>query len=432
MDMSLLIITLSIIGAIIILVNPFIGLTTVVVLMPQSLLPAISSTVLGVFTLLTPIKLAGGLTFGVSLIRHIFEHKNWGFLKKPVVLFSIFFTVWIYVLGFIRPGSFTRETFTIFTSFLMFGFIIISLVTNLWRFRVIVWIALISTFIVSLKAIVNYYNFSSTIRISGSAYGPNELAVGLIPLLSLGFYNIFGEKKIVFKLFSSVIAIVIASALILTFSRAGIIGLFIMLLVASLRARHKMRAIFLLVICIFIMWRFMPPYGWERLRTTIVRFNNLEEVSNVDSTKRRFLLALAAWKMFLDYPFIGVGPGNYYYKCREYEPVYAGRAHSMYLEIMAEEGVIGIFLFLAILVSAWKLFRRLAKREEPFRSYASGLYVGFTGFLIASIFLHAQQEKAFWFILFLGVALEQIRTSGLSTYERRPFKNKLAISKRVK
>ena len=115
--------------------------------------------------------------------------------------------------------------------------------------------------------------------------------------------------------------------------------------------------------------------------------------------------------MFLEHPLVGVGVGNYYYECRKYAPIFAGRAHTTYLEIMAELGIIGIFLFLGILFSTFKTLKKIIRSNSPISGYARGLYIGLAGFLIAAIFLHAQQEKALWFVIFMAAALEQIAFS---------------------
>jgi O-antigen ligase len=74
----------------------------------------------------------------------------------------------------------------------------------------------------------------------------------------------------------------------------------------------------------------------------------------------------AAWRMFVDHPLLGVGPGNFGYAYYDYkivaEELYPslassearvtnyGEAHSDHLEILAETGIPGYALFLAALI----------------------------------------------------------------------------------
>jgi len=428
--MNIGIIITGIIGAIVILINPFIGLLAVVILIPQALIPAVGSSIFGIFTMATPIKLIGGLTFVSAFLRHISEGRKADFLRKPQVKFFIFFLVWVFISGFTQRGEFTRENFTVFTSFAIMGFIILSLVTDVKRFRWVLWAGLISVFIVSLQAVFRYSSFTEAVRIQGASYDPNYFALGLLPFLGITFYNIFVEKKMALKAFSLAITAIIAIALIVTFSRAGIVGLFGMLLIATIKAEKKFKAAFLLALCVVLLINVLPSSVWERFTKTKIEDKYIGDPT-IDSTTRRYLLAKAAWEMFLDNPLFGVGVGNYYWECGRYETVHAGRAHTTYLEVMAEMGIIGIFLFLGILFYTFKSLRKTMKSNFPLSSYAYGLYTGLAGFLIAALFLHAQQEKMLWFVVFMAVALERIDTQMSAEKEGRVAQMRRKKRKRV-
>jgi len=150
----------------------------------------------------------------------------------------------------------------------------------------------------------------------------------------------------------------------------------------------------------------MPDSVWERFEKT-----KIEDTydDTIGSTVRRYYLAMAAWEMFLDNPVFGSGPGDFYYNCRLYYPLKAGRAHTMYLEIMAEMGMIGIGLFLAVLFSSLRGSGRGIKYgEEGYGGYGRGLWLGLIGFMVSAFFLHAQQEKVLWLVVFLSLAIERL------------------------
>jgi len=403
---TLSIIIWGFIGGIVVLINPFLGLLAISALIPLSLLPPIANTFLGLFTMATPIKIMGAWTFVSSFVRHISTGKSWGFLKRPQIKFFLIFLLWIFISGLTQPCSFTRENFTAFTSYAVLGFIILSLVTNIKRVRWVIWLGLLCMFIVSLQAIFNYSSFQEAARMRGESYGPNYFAIGLLPFLGIAFYNIFVEKKKLLKTFSLIIAITIVTALIVTISRGGLIGLAGMFVIAAVAAKKKLKTFLFLAICATILINVMPAQVWERFERTKLEGPIGEET--VASTQRRFLLAKAGWQMFLAHPIFGVGVGNYYWECRNYQAISAGRAHNMYLEIMAELGIIGTFFFLGILFSTFKSLKKIINDRSPTSGYARGFYIGLAGFLIAAIFLHAQHEKVLWFVIFMAVALEQI------------------------
>ena len=177
--MLAVVIILGILGTGIILFNPFFGLVCTVALIPQSLLPALSNMLLGAFTLITPIKIVGGLTFLATFLKQMVGGKSWSFMGTSGFRWYVVFLIYVFINGFAMPSAFTRESFTAYSSFAMLGFCILALVNTPARAKKLVWAALISVWIVSLNSIYNYFSGSSMARMSGGAYGPNEFAIGI-------------------------------------------------------------------------------------------------------------------------------------------------------------------------------------------------------------------------------------------------------------
>ena len=403
--MIALIIILGVAGAGIILINPFFGLLCTAALIPQSLLPAISNMLLGAFTLITPIKLVGGFTFLATFLKQIFGGKSWDFMRTGGFRWYLVFLAYVFVNGFAMPSAFTRESFTVYTSFAMLGFCILALVNTPARAKKLVWAALVSVWLVSLNSIYNYLSGASMARMSGGAYGPNEFAIGILPFIGLSFYAIFSQKKMFLKLLLSMIALTLTVALILTQSRGGLAGFVGMSLFSVFRAKRKFLSIIFIIILGLALANFLPQDFYERIEKTRLE-NTYDEA--IGSTVRRYYLARAAWEMYLDNPIFGMGLGNYYYNCRLYYPLVAGRAHNMYLEIMAEMGTVGILLFMSVILSAYKSINRIIRSDTDLSPYGRGLFIGLTGFLVSAVFLHAQTDKSLWLSIFLAFALARM------------------------
>ncbi len=400
-------IVVGLIGTFIIFVNPFFGLILTTIMLPQALLQAITSRFLGFISMGTPIKLIGGITFVATFIKIISERRTSSFLNINTIKLFMIFLIWIYISGFTQVGAFTRSNFTVFTSMAIFGFIILALVNTLSRFRIILLVALMATFLSSLSAVLGFSS-SQDVRMSGSYYGPNEYAILLLPMLAFSFYIAFSTRNRSGRFYLYIIGGILILAVISTLSRGGIVGLGTMTLIASCRAKKKIRAWLLVLVAALVFINFMPQSLRSRFNKTRVEDKYTGE-GDVDSTTRRYNLALAAWRMFLEHPIAGWGIGNYYYNCSNYAFVSPGRAHNMYLEVMAELGIIGIILLLAIIFSTLRILNRISKLNiKPFSIYASGLYIGLIGFCAAAFFLHAEQEKILWFTIFMTVALSNI------------------------
>ena len=123
---------------------------------------------------------------------------------------------------------------------------------------------------------------------------------------------------------------------------------------------------------------------------------------------------------------MGAGPGmgpKYY---QEYAPLVGGkvraqerRAHSLYLELAAETGVVGLFAFLLVIVMVLhpldEARRRTRYSDRKLWGLLCGLELAMLVFLTTSVFLHAAYIRYCWLLLALSVAaalLPQRRTRG--------------------
>lgn len=113
----------------------------------------------------------------------------------------------------------------------------------------------------------------------------------------------------------------------------------------------------------------------------------------------------AAWAMWTDHPWLGVGIGNY-------EPVYAryavpqwplplGHAHNYYLNIAAEAGVFGLLAFLLLwggaLAEAWRASRRAV-------AWNWGVALGVLGVLV-HVSVHNLVDDLFVHGMYLQLAI---------------------------
>jgi O-antigen ligase len=412
-------IIVGIISTIGIFINPIFGLVLTVILIPISTQLTLGGSFLGIFSMVTPIKIIGSLTFISTLIHYGAKKSVWDLLKKPQIRYFLLFLAWIFISGFTQPGFASRENFTIFISNAMLGVIILILVRDIKKLRLVLWLIIITILIICTQAVLSYTGIK---RAGGTGYGPNEFAIMILPFIAVTFYMVSAEKNKMLKFILLGIMAIIFFALFSTVSRGGIVGLGGMLLISTFKAKKKILAIISVCIMVFLFINVMPQNLRERFGKTQVTAKYGTGDGDIDSTTRRYNLSLAAWRMFRAHPIFGVGVGNYFYQNRDYVPVSPGRAHNMYLEMMAELGIIGIILFLSVIFYTFRSLNRIIKTNSKLNGYAKGFYVGLAGFLIAGVFLHAQTDRILWFFIFISVALEQIYLKEKINRKRQPTK----------
>ena len=135
---------------------------------------------------------------------------------------------------------------------------------------------------------------------------------------------------------------------------------------------------------------------------------------------------LAAWRVFCDHPIIGVGPGQF---ASVYSVQYMNdpdialrriarnrRAHTLYFELMAETGLVGFTLFMAIiawtLVRLWQRRRAWRQRDPELANLALACWLGLLCYLGTGVFLQLSFQRYYWLQLALAGAVVHVLGCG--------------------
>jgi len=256
-------------------------------------------------------------------------------------------------------------------------------------------------------------------RLGGGIGDPNELAAILIPALGFTLFMLLAKKGPLLRCLLLAAAVTCAVALFQTESRGGLVGLAVMLL-ASLVFSGPVRAKAVTMV--------LTVLGFTLAYFTLIA--SPEAVARVTDfgagggTGRPDIWAVAA-AVSRTHPLGGVGAGNFILV----EPSYAfgninltrfdlvvdtpSVVHNMYLNILAELGVVGFILFAVVIVAAFVAafravgtFDRTGDTETEI--LARGIIIGTIGMLAAFLFLSAQYDKQLPLLLGVLAALATV------------------------
>ncbi len=145
--------------------------------------------------------------------------------------------------------------------------------------------------------------------------------------------------------------------------------------------------------------------AWEVLPTGGRTLSALFHYDPSNPHQARWALWDAAWRMFRDRPWTGVGPGGFHRFFAAYHPVPLdgefgwGSAHNLYLHQLAERGLIGAAALAAVLGTMAERAVRAARVTPDARAlWAAG---AFCAFLILSLTETSFQNEQFSTILIL-------------------------------
>lgn len=177
--------------------------------------------------------------------------------------------------------------------------------------------------------------------------------------------------------------------------------------------RHFPAIALLAAIGVVAVVPFMPAGVWERL-------DELRNPQEDWTLGRRWGYHVVGFDLVAENPVLGVGPGNFgqHYVDFEYRWV-EGRLlvtralHNMYLSIAAENGLVGLALFLAMALTAMVGLNRVRKRskDQTLAHLAEAVQFGLGVFLVAVVTMPAIANKMLWTLIALATAIYCIAES---------------------
>ncbi len=252
-------------------------------------------------------------------------------------------------------------------------------------------------------------------RTGGTLGDPNELAAVLVVgLLASAALTVVRSVPAAVRACAVVSGVLCLGGIALSVSRGGLLALGVALVIGVFvagRWRVHMATLTIIVAIGTVAYftAYAPPQALQR-------------ITHANGGSGRSNIWAVGWRMFEAHPVGGVGAGNFPVSSVHYllspGTITESRfivdqpqvAHNTYLNVLAEEGVVGAALFIGLVGFvlwcyrlAWRRFRRSGDRDLEIIAYA--LFTGLVGFLAASFFLSEEFSKQLWILLALGPAL---------------------------
>ncbi|HUF76929.1 MAG TPA: O-antigen ligase family protein [Longimicrobiales bacterium] len=264
----------------------------------------------------------------------------------------------------------------------------------------------------------------SQMGLEDRAYGPvgdpNRFAQMLMMALPIALVLGMTAKSRLGSLlaFGSVLAVL--GGIFVTYSRGAFLTLAVLVvLMVPMRLMSARKLIALTVVAVLLAPIVAPGYTQRMVSIGgVAELFGSSEAEADGATEGRTTEMLAALAAYTDHPVLGVGPGQYLHY---YSVYYQGlpeisiraipeprRAHSLYLELGAELGTIGLVAFLAIpllLLRDLRVLRLgLAERRPDLSRLAASFSLVLLAYLGTGVFLHLAFERYYWFMIGMTAA----------------------------
>ncbi|MEM4409339.1 MAG: O-antigen ligase family protein [Candidatus Caldarchaeum sp.] len=214
----------------------------------------------------------------------------------------------------------------------------------------------------------------------------NELALTISVPLAIALTWFLAEKRWLPRVVLGGLCVAYLVSIMLSGSRGGFLSLLALLVAIWLRSPRKLLALAWLALVFIGFWYYAPSAYRERI-LSITSYQQDESAMG-----RKYAWAFAR-KTFVDHPVFGIGAGAFPMAYWRGEGVWKA-VHSMYYQLLAELGVVGVTAFILFLVSLFQRIRALSslikENHEHLRWYGAlgtGCFNGLASFFVGSIFL---------------------------------------------
>ncbi len=250
---------------------------------------------------------------------------------------------------------------------LLMTFVTILLVTSKAKLRVLVLVIIASFGFRALFAAVFFIKTGGQYRI----WGPegtflednNDFALALNMTIPMFFFMSRVEERKWVRVTIRILMACVIISVIGTYSRGGLLGLAVVTLAIVAKSRHKVLGLFLVAVGIFCVVSFSAAQWKDRMGDFL--HGDLD-----DSAESRLTVWKGGWSLVKEYPLTGGGFDVYtdpdafsQYIPREAQSSSGLRGpHSIYFQMLGEQGFVGLGLFLALLGGSYMTLRRLRRQ----------------------------------------------------------------------
>lgn len=407
------------------------------------------------FRVLAPLHLSEALAV-LAIVALLVGHLMRG--EKLVRLNADIVGVWALAAVMVLTAPFSiwpGGAFSTFIDVYLKVALIFVLLTHTLRsprlLRRFTWLIVLAMGYVAARGVADYAR-GLNLLVGGRLHGPlagmmgnpNDLAMNMVTFLPLAGFMALSRGRALPRLVAAGIVLLMVATILFTKSRAGMLGLVVMMVVFLLHARAVRPGVGVIALVgVLATAPLMPASFWTRVSSIV----NQEE-DETGSRQARKDLMLDAWQTFLQRPLTGVGAGQFknYNPPDRLEPW--RETHNVVLQILVELGLFGALAFGYLLVRAgmgivWTLrrFPPLRRRgrmtnlssvatvvdhafddqeREWMRMHASAVSAGFAGWFVCAQFSSIGYYWTFYYLFALIIAAREITKQRLETVYAAP------------
>jgi O-antigen ligase len=360
-----------------------------------------------------PLSKIAGVVCVIGLIAGLSKRRKIKFPLALTFLLLLFVQMCLaipFAVGW--PGMAFKMVFSYFAKGVVVAILISVLVETLPQLRRLLFVQAVAVSFMTFASLAVHHMSGG--RLTGAAGGifenPNDLAINIALNLPFCFAFLLRARGPIRKVLWSIPVAAMLAAVLLTYSRSGLLALVLAALVCLWEFGIKGRRFHLLLlagVALVLMAAFHPEHTVARLES-IFATEKIQGSGDRGSVEARKEMLETSLRLMAQHPLVGIGPGNF--------PIVTGEwlvAHNTYTEMGAEAGIPALILFLLVLGAGLRnLFvaqqSALFKADSEFRIFTGGLMASMAAYMLGAFFSDTAYNLFPYFLVAYTCGLRQI------------------------
>jgi O-antigen ligase len=371
--------------------------------------------------IVTPSKVITGLLLAVALVRAALEPRPRS--RDPKAIWMVLFGVSIVVsstYAFFQgvPRFALVAGLMTWSSLIAFYFLTVFLIRTSRELTILLSAVALGSIAVTATGFLGL-GFETTseegTRIGGQGGNSNLLAFNLVLAIPVILSLVYTARGLLQKVAFAAGTFFALMGIGGTLSRSALLAIPAMGLfwVARMRLGNLVKYAIPVALLVAAVILYMPAAVEERIATLSPTGARTDD--SIVSRTHTNRLALQA---FASSPLIGIGSSRFVSYAVEQGAAFVNVVHNAFLDIAAEEGLLGLVPFAAIHWLSWRDFSRATRAARKRRQEKSAdgsleiravlLQTAFVGCLLVSQFQPTQRYKGLWLLFALGTVMTRL------------------------
>ena len=378
-----------------------------------------------------------GIILAVILLAELTQRPDFWFMRNRQVhlYIAIGIVLWIGTIasywefpdlritwGKVRTLDQTAELTRDFIT--RFAFIILAtkFLTTKRHIKMVVTVMLLCLILVVPSALLGWASGESDRAAASFSMGTNSNRLAFLCLMQAAFWWYLGQsqRNAYIRLFAYGVIGTLILTVLLTASRSGFLGLGVLFYLLT-RDRGAMKGgrikvVMMVALMIGMMLTIVPEENLARI-SNLNPFKTGHDAGDIGthSTERRVETVGLGWEIFTEYPFFGIGLGNFREVARQvYNDEFYRPPHNSYIWALSEGGIFCFILFLLlyyVTVRDIRWIQRSPATPDDLRWIAAALEPSFLLLMFYSFFADMWLNPITYILIILTIVFKRYVSS---------------------